>query len=79
MREKHESIQTSYQFSGFGMSQAIGHLDFYPNGGEEMPGCQKNPISQIVDLDGIWEGRYHLCKEIFSYSTEMQNFLSVYA
>lgn len=22
-----------------------------------MPGCDKNPISQIVDLDGIWEGK----------------------
>ncbi|XP_030060617.1 pancreatic triacylglycerol lipase-like isoform X1 [Microcaecilia unicolor] len=40
---------------GFGMSQAVGHLDFYPNGGEEMPGCQKNVISQVVDTDGIWE------------------------
>lgn len=43
--------------SGFGMSTAIGHLDFYPNGGKEMPGCGKNPVSQIVDLDGIWEGK----------------------
>lgn len=41
---------------GFGMSPAIGHLDFYPNGGVEMPGCEKNAVSQIVDLDGIWEG-----------------------
>lgn len=54
------------------MSQAIGHLDFYPNGGEHMPGCKRNALSQIVDIDGIWEGRYHLCKEIFSGSTEMQ-------
>lgn len=22
-----------------------------------MPGCGKNPVSQIVDLDGIWEGK----------------------
>lgn len=41
---------------GFGMSQAVGHLDFYPNGAESMPGCDKNIISQIVDIDGIWEG-----------------------
>ncbi|XP_078500020.1 pancreatic triacylglycerol lipase-like isoform X1 [Lissotriton helveticus] len=41
---------------GLGMSQAIGHLDFYPNGGVQMPGCKKNIISQIVDIDGIWEG-----------------------
>ncbi|KAG5670693.1 hypothetical protein PVAND_000940 [Polypedilum vanderplanki] len=24
---------------GYGMSQACGHLDFYPNNGKEMPGC----------------------------------------
>lgn len=22
-----------------------------------MPGCDKNPLSQIIDLDGIWEGK----------------------
>lgn len=43
------------------MRPAVGHLDFYPNGGEEMPGCDKNPLSQIVDLDGIWEGKSVVC------------------
>lgn len=42
--------------SGFGMSQKVGHLDFFPNGGKEMPGCQKNILSTIVDINGIWEG-----------------------
>uniref|UniRef100_A0A8C3U6B4 Triacylglycerol lipase n=1 Tax=Catharus ustulatus TaxID=91951 RepID=A0A8C3U6B4_CATUS len=32
---------------GFGMSPAIGHIDFYPNGGVEMPGCAKNPKRRI--------------------------------
>lgn len=42
--------------SGLGMSQKVGHLDFFPNGGEQMPGCQKNILSSIVDINGIWEG-----------------------
>ncbi|XP_060780694.1 pancreatic triacylglycerol lipase-like [Neoarius graeffei] len=54
---------------GFGMSQAVGHLDFYPNGGEHMPGCEKNVISQIVDIDGIWEGTrdFVACNHLRAY------------
>ncbi|XP_058400367.1 pancreatic triacylglycerol lipase-like [Diceros bicornis minor] len=54
---------------GFGMSQIVGHLDFFPNGGEEMPGCQKNILSQIVDVGGIWDGTvaYVACNHLRSY------------
>ncbi|XP_020008791.2 pancreatic triacylglycerol lipase [Castor canadensis] len=54
---------------GFGMSQISGHLDFFPNGGLEMPGCQKNILSQIVDIDGIWEGTrdFAACNHLRSY------------
>lgn len=48
-------IISTYNISGFGMSQKVGHLDFYPNGGKQMPGCQKNALSTIIDINGIWE------------------------
>ncbi|XP_076831603.1 pancreatic triacylglycerol lipase-like [Brachyhypopomus gauderio] len=56
-------------YLGFGMYQAVGHVDFYPNGGEHMPGCDKNLISQIVDIDGIWEGTrdFVACNHLRSY------------
>lgn len=47
------------------MSQTVGHLDFFPNGGIDMPGCQKNILSQIVDIDGIWEGKTIVCMRGF--------------
>ncbi|XP_063289826.1 pancreatic triacylglycerol lipase-like [Pelobates fuscus] len=54
---------------GLGMSQLAGHLDFFPNGGEEMPGCAKNALSQIVDLDGLWQGTrdFVACNHLRSY------------
>ncbi|XP_021494876.1 pancreatic lipase-related protein 2 [Meriones unguiculatus] len=56
-------------YLGFGMSQKVGHLDFFPNGGKEMPGCQKNILSTIVDINGIWEGtrNFAACNHLRSY------------
>ncbi|NXA49493.1 LIPR1 protein, partial [Nothocercus julius] len=65
----HTDTAPTIPYLGFGMSTAVGHLDFYPNGGREMPGCSKNAISQIVDIDGIWEGTrdFVACNHLRSY------------
>ncbi|KAM9324598.1 pancreatic triacylglycerol lipase-like [Gastrophryne carolinensis] len=39
---------------GFGMSQVIGHLDFFPNGGVHMPGCPLNTEVHYTEVDEIW-------------------------
>ncbi|CAH1271918.1 PNLIP [Branchiostoma lanceolatum] len=40
---------------GFGMDQAIGHLDFYPNGGQEQPGCGNDLFDYMADHGVIEE------------------------
>lgn len=37
--------------SGFGMSQNVGHLDFFPNGGKSMPECKSRLATETVDLE----------------------------
>lgn len=65
----HTDIAPIVPFLGFGMSQKVGHLDFYPNGGRQMPGCQKNVLSTIIDINGLWEGTrdFAACNHLRSY------------
>ncbi len=38
-------------YQGFGLLEATGHLDFYPNGGERQPGCEpSNFMAHVNDL-----------------------------
>ncbi|XP_075235998.1 pancreatic lipase-related protein 2-like [Lycorma delicatula] len=38
---------TPFIEGGLGMDEPIGHLDFYPNGGENQPGCDKGMMNYI--------------------------------
>ena len=35
---------------GLGMWQPCGHLDFYPNGGRIMAGCEKGVMNHIAEV-----------------------------
>uniref|UniRef100_A0A8C5ECQ6 Triacylglycerol lipase n=1 Tax=Gouania willdenowi TaxID=441366 RepID=A0A8C5ECQ6_GOUWI len=53
---------------GLGMTLSIGHIDFYPNGGDLMPGCSANK-GNPKDLDAIWDGskKFDFCNHARAY------------
>ncbi|KDR08048.1 pancreatic lipase-related protein 2-like [Zootermopsis nevadensis] len=68
---------------GLGILQPIGHVDFYPNGGIEQPGCRKSVMSYMAKGSGsFYTGIRHMlgCNHIRSYQyfTESINPRSCY-
>lgn len=47
------SIFDLVNFQGLGMSQPSGHVDFYPNGGRDMPGCGSTTVISELITKGI--------------------------
>ncbi|XP_077493290.1 pancreatic triacylglycerol lipase-like [Amblyomma americanum] len=60
---------------GFGVDQMVGHLDFYPNNGNNQPGCQKYNFRKFVDEGGLIEGvrRLSSCDHIRSLDYYMES------
>ncbi|XP_075071623.1 pancreatic lipase-related protein 2-like [Mixophyes fleayi] len=62
---------------GYGMSHSVGHLDFYPNGGEQMPGCQKTQVLAHGNIDEIMDvpGDLAACNHLRSYKYYTESIL----
>ena len=62
--------------SGYGTRDAVGSIDFYPNGGEHQPGCNEKPIvGQLSNITGIFGfvTKLSFNKEVSEKSRECHN------
>ncbi|KFM58263.1 Pancreatic lipase-related protein 2, partial [Stegodyphus mimosarum] len=74
---------SSLKFLALGMSQAVGHVDFYPNNGMSQPGCATSVIYSIF-MEGLFDAarRFVSCNhqravDFFTYSINYKKILPV--
>ncbi|XP_071987474.1 pancreatic lipase-related protein 2-like [Engystomops pustulosus] len=62
---------------GYGISHTVGHLDFFPNGGKQMPGCKRNELISHVNPDDITSTMNELvaCNHLRSYQYYTESIL----
>ncbi|XP_066246354.1 pancreatic triacylglycerol lipase-like [Euwallacea similis] len=62
---------------GFGLWEPIGHVDFFPNGGQQQPGC-KDARSSIVDtyLEGGTLNRDSACSHIRAFQLFLETIIN---
>ncbi|KAG8435839.1 hypothetical protein GDO86_013693 [Hymenochirus boettgeri] len=55
--------------TGYGMRQMVGHMDFFPNGGERMVGCDNHLLPKLDYTEGLWDDMKDLvaCNHLRSY------------
>ncbi|OCT71291.1 hypothetical protein XELAEV_18034269mg [Xenopus laevis] len=74
----HTDVSQIFPITGFGIGQSIGHLDFYPNGGKDMPGCERGSVFTLMDVDRTFKELKELifCSHIRSYELYTESILT---